>query len=341
MKSFFALLLVCLVAGCHGKGIKTNMIGQMTSITPSTQIFGPVVKMSIPSTTDADGPRIVILDVDGVLLNTNMNGMGSMGDNPVGLFREKLDAIAEDPCVKGVVLRINSPGGGVTATDMMWRELVAFKQRTGLPVVASFLDVGAGGAYYLATAADRIVAHPTTVTGGVGVILNLYLMESAMTTQGVVGVPVKSGENIDLGSPVKPMTEETRQLLQNMADEFAARFRQIVKESRPGLAPAAFAELDGRVFTAPHALKLGFIDEIGYLDDAVQMARELSGCMEARMVMFHRCNDRARSPYALTPNVPLQGAMLPLSIPGLDRSRLPTFLYLWQPDPSLEKWAGH
>jgi protease-4 len=152
---------------------------------------------------------------------------------------------------------------------------------------------------------------------------------------------VKAGENIDLGSPVTAMTEEGRQLLQNMADEFSARFRQIVQDSRPGLQPAALSELDGRVFTATRALKLGFIDEIGYLDDAVQMARELSGSLDARLVMFHRCNDRARSPYALTPNVPLQGGMLPLSVPGLDRSRLPTFLYMWEPDPGLEKWGGH
>jgi protease-4 len=342
MKSFFALLVVCLFAGCcHGNGIKANMVGQVTTIMPPTQIFGPVVKMAIPSTTEADGPRIAVIDVDGVLLNTDMTGMSSLGENPVGLFREKLDAVASDPCIRAVVLRINSPGGAVTASDIMWRDLLAFKQRTGLPVVACMLDVGAGGAYYLATAADRIVAHPTTVTGGVGVILNLYNLHETMSQFNVIGVPVKSGENIDLGSPVQAMTEESRQLLQNMADEFSARFRKIVQDSRPRLQPAALIELDGRVFTASHALKQGFIDEIGYLDDAVQRARELSGAMDARMVMFHRNNDRARSQYAVTPNVPLQGSMLPVSIPGLDRSRLPTFLYLWQPDPALEKWGGH
>ncbi len=120
------------------------------------------------------GPtRVAIIDVDGLILNTPFVGPLSCGENPVALFREKLDAVARDKCVKAVVLRINSPGGGVAACISMRHDLERFKACTKLPVVACLMDTAAGGAYYLASGADQIVAGPATVTGGVGVILNL------------------------------------------------------------------------------------------------------------------------------------------------------------------------
>ncbi|MBW3598643.1 MAG: S49 family peptidase, partial [Planctomycetes bacterium] len=145
-------------------------------------------------------PKVGIIDVDGVLLNRNMTGFGSMGENPVALFREKLNAAAADPSIRAIVLRINSPGGGVSATDTMRHDLEMFKLRTGLPVIACVTDLGAGGAYYLALSADVIVAHPTALVGGVGVIFNLYNLVEAMNLQNVAPVPVRSGEYIDLGS---------------------------------------------------------------------------------------------------------------------------------------------
>ena len=109
---------------------------------------------------------VAVVDVDGILLDSDATGLGSLGENPVAVFRERLDAIECNRRVRAVVLRIHSPGGSVTATDIMWRDLAAFKCRTHLPVVACLMDVAAGGGYYLATGADCIVAHPTTVTGG-------------------------------------------------------------------------------------------------------------------------------------------------------------------------------
>ena len=130
-------------------------------------------------------------------------GFGSLGENPVALFRERLDAIEHNRRVRAVVLRIHSPGGSVTATDIMWRDLAAFKCRTHLPVVACLMDVAAGGGYYLATGADCIVAHPTTVTGAIGCILNVYNLQDLMAQFNIVGIPIKAGKNVDLGSPVK------------------------------------------------------------------------------------------------------------------------------------------
>src|SRR4051812_13529305 len=118
---------------------------------------GPLVEMPVAGHPCPPGAaKVAIVDVDGLLLNQNLTGPYSAGENPVDLFREKLDAAAADPAVCAVVLRINSPGGAVTATDVMWRELRSFRTRTGCPVVACLMDLGCGGAYYLASAGDLI-----------------------------------------------------------------------------------------------------------------------------------------------------------------------------------------
>ncbi len=285
-------------------------------------------------------PRVAILDVDGVLLNNEAVGLGSLGENPVSLFRERLDAVAADSKVVAVVVRINSPGGGVTATDIMWHDLRDFKQQTHLPVLACILDAGAGGAYYLATAADQIVVHPTSVVGGIGVILNLYNLQDTMAQFNITAETIKSGKRIDLGSPVVALDEEGRKLLQAMADSFQHRFKRIVLEARPKVYENEASNFDGRVFTAADALQRGLVDHIGYLNDAIDEASQIAGCQKVNVAFYHRTGDRAQSLYAATPNVPLQGGLLPLSLPGLDRSRMPTFLYLWQLEPSMEKLGG-
>jgi protease-4 len=302
---------------------------------------GPVVQMPLGGPCSANGAKIALVDVDGLLLNMDMTGLYSLGENPVSLLREKLDAIAADACVCAVVLRINSPGGGVTATDIMWRDLQAFRANTHRPVIACLMDVGAGGAYYLATAADAIIAHPTTITGGLGVILNRYNLSGAIGYFSLQALPIKSGKHIDLGNEIiSEPAPERRQLLQAMADDFHERFRQVVTQARPSVDASDPTLFDGRVFAANQALQRRLIDRIGYLDDAIATAREMSHAEQARVVLYHRGNDPAHSPYAITPNVPLQNTVLPISVPGLDRSRLPTFLYLWQPDPTLEKLGG-
>ncbi len=332
----FCLAILALLAGCKHP-VKVITDDRVTVNTPSSRSQQPLTVIPVQGGNER---RIALVDVDGLLLNQPFTGLYSEGENPVALFREKLEGIAASGCYAAVVLRINSPGGGVTASDVMWHDLQEFKARTHLPVIACFMDVGAGGAYYLATAADQIVAHPTTITGGIGVILNLYNLEDAMAQFNVVGTPIKAGDNIDLGTPITPQSEESRAILQKMADEFHARFRRIVSQSRPQLGAAPADVFDGRVFTAEQALSLHLIDSIGYLDQAVDMARQMGGAPGASLVVLHRKNDGARTPYDVTANVPLQSGLLPLSMPGLERSRLPTFLYLWQPEPTMERLSG-
>ena len=357
------LLLASLQAGCRSKPMRVCMDGDMNmngdmNMAGSMNMTGDL-GMSGDLTTSmrtdnrasrlatvtigrgaAGCGKVAIVDVDGLLLNRNIGGFGSMGENPVALFREKLDALEADPGVAAIVLRINSPGGGVTACDIMTRDLRAFRERRGIPVVACLMDVGAGGAYLLASVSDTVVAHPTTVVGGLGVILNSYNLQEAMGQFNVTARPVKAGKLVDAASPVRPLEPEELQMLQGMATEFHGRLKRQIHDGRPAV--AVDAELfDGRVITGEGAAKAGLVDRIGYLDDALAEARGLAGIgVDAAVVMLRRDNDRAYTAFDVTPNSPQQSALIPLNLPGLDRSQLPTFLYVWQPETSLAAAAG-
>ena len=357
------LLLASLQAGCRSKPMRVCMDGDMNmngdmNMAGSMNMTGDLGMSGDLTTsmrTDNRASRlatvtigrgatgcgkVAIVDVDGLLLNRNIGGFGSMGENPVALFREKLDALEADPGVAAIVLRINSPGGGVTACDIMTRDLQAFRERRGIPVVACLMDVGAGGAYLLASASDTVVAHPTTVVGGLGVILNSYNLQEAMGQFNVTARPVKAGKHVDAASPVRPLEPEELQMLQGMATEFHGRLKRQIHDGRPAVAIDAQL-FDGRVITGEAAAKAGLVDRIGYLDDAIAEARGLAGIdAEAAVVMLRRDNDRAYTAFDVTPNSPQQSALIPLNLPGLDRSQLPTFLYVWQPETSLAAAAG-
>jgi protease-4 len=309
---------------------------------PPTNNDRPVVEMPLEGCDDKcdKGPRIAIIDVDGILLNTNYTGPYATGDNPIDLFREKLDA-ARSPEIAAVVLRINSPGGSVTAAEIMWSELMRFKHETRKPIVGCLMDLSCGGGYYLATACDQIVAHPTTVVGGIGVILNLYNFQGTLNLAKVENLSVKSKDSpkIDLDYRLGVMNEDDKEMLIGMADELHGQFKKVVRDRRPAIkdVPETF---DGRVFLARQAKERGLVDEVGHLPDAIALARSLTCNPTAGVVILHRRNDPARTPYATTPNVPLQASLLGVSVPAADRNRLPTFLYLWQPDPSMERLSG-
>ena len=331
------MLVLCVaLCGCRQLPSVETFSHVYTEVSP-IQDGSPVMDMPVVP-GNGSAAKVALIDIDGVLLNRNMTGMSSRGENPVSMFREKLDRVAADSCYCAVVLRINSPGGSVTATDIMWNDLSNFKTRTGLPVVACFMDVGTGGAYYLATAADQIVAHPTTITGSIGVIMNLYNLSDTMEQYSIINRTIKAGQYADRGTSARrEMSEEARMILEDAAKSFHERFRNTVRQGRGLHTPDNASVFDGRIVTAPAAVEQGLIDTIGYLDDAIHIAAMLGGSPGAPAMILHRCNDPALTPYAITPNTPLQSDIIPIDIPGLGRSKLPMFLYLWQPEPSLGK----
>ncbi|WP_235963525.1 S49 family peptidase [Tautonia rosea] len=320
--------------------------------TVSARMEGPI-EINLPTVTDpgpmavvpvrsgragGGGARVALVEVDGLLLNQAPTGPYSAGENPVAAFRERLDAIANDPSIRAVVVRINSPGGSVTACDIMAEDLRRFRERSGLPVVCCLMDLGTSGAYYLAVGADRIVAHPTTVTGGIGALINRYNLQDAMAQFNILAEPITSGPLVNMGNVAEPLSDDAARLLQGMADRFAERFGQRVLEHRPNLDDDARDLLaDGRVVPADEALTLGLVDRLGYLDDAITEAEQRAGIPEfgAEVVLLKRPGDPARSVYSVTPNRPIQRELFPISYPGLDRAKVPTFLYLWAPDPTL------
>jgi protease-4 len=348
------------VRGDMGVDGDITMNGTMNTVSKTDNTASPIRPVEIKAASTGSTSRIAIVDVDGLLIDRNFSGFGSMGENPVALFREKMRWIESDPTISAVVLRINSPGGGVTASDMLAHQLQHLKEARSIPVVACLMTTGTGGAYYLATHADSIVAHPTSVVGGIGVILNNYNMEDTLGQFNIVSLPIKSGDKIDVGSPERMMQRDERDLLQAMADEFHARFIEQVRSSRGnrlvvtgvpsepndleiedagGQSPDANAgdliPFDGRVVSGVQAHTLGLVDQTGYLDDAVELAARMAGLSSSpALVLLRRDNDRAMSEFDVTPNVPMT-SILPIQLPGLDRSAMPTFLYLWQPDPSV------
>lgn len=345
------LVLLCL-AGCHplpltgalraDANVAAQFNGAVTVQIPTAPDPGPMVPVVVRDGAAGPGsPRVAIVDVDGLILNRNLVGLYSVGENPVAAFREKLEIAANDPRVGAVVLRINSPGGGVTATDILAEELRRFRNASGKPVVACLMDLGTGGAYYLAVGADRIVAHPTTITGGLGAIVNHYNLMDAMAQLNVLADPIKAGDRIDMGSVMGPLDDESRALLQEMADGFRDRFHARVRQCRPKMTDADLdAVHDGRILAAPKALGLHLIDRIGYVEDAIAEAAGLAGIPGPEVVLIQRASHPGRSIYSITPNVPIQGEIVPFSYPGLERTKLPTFLYLWQPDPTVTKIGG-
>lgn len=322
--------------------VATTVQGTLEVKVPALPEPGELAEVIVrPSPTGPGSARVALIDVDGLILNQNFAGPYSAGDNPVSAFREKLGAAGSDPRVRAVVLRVNSPGGGVTAADILAEDLARFRRETGKPVVASLMDLATGGAYYLAVGADRVVAHPTTITGGVGVILNLYNLEDAMAALNVRAEPIKAGPLVDMGSVTARVPDEARALLQEMADGFRDRFRDRVASRRPRMGPSDLASIaDGRVVPATRALSLNMVDRLGYLDDAIDEAGGLAGVENVEVVAYRRPGTAGRSAFAVAPNAPIQGDLIPLSYPGLDRSKTPTFLYLWQPDPTVLRQSG-
>ena len=345
----FLVGLVILTCGCQRFLVRTQNrvafdgpVDSRVDIPPVSPLAGPVQPVVVGEGNPAG--RVAVIDVDGILLNTPFVGPSSVGENPVALFREKLDVAEADTCVRAVVLRVNSHGGGVAACIAMRRDLERFKTRTGRPVVACLLDTATGGAYYLASAADQILAGEATVTGGVGVILNLFNLKDLMAQFNILPQLIKAGDLADIGTSSRPLKDDEKQILQTMAEEFYARLIADIKRSRPGVKAEDGTTFDGRIFTSTQARARGLVDAVGDLDTAVQLASQLAHCgsdgTRPQVVLYRRGNDPAHSVYAVTANVPLQGAGIFPSLPGLDRTKLPTFLSMWQPELSMEKMGG-
>lgn len=203
----------------------------------------------------------------------------------------QLNKARHDSQIKAILLKVNSPGGTITASDLLYHELAEYKAKTGNKVVVVMMDLAASGAYYISLPADMIMAHPTTLTGSVGVI---FMRPKAFALMDKIGLGVeinKFGRNKDMGSPFRESSAEDKQLMQNMVDRFGERFTGLVKKHRNLDAKAQELVATARIFNADEALQLKLIDKIGYLSDAVRETRKMAGLADdARVVVYRRAS---------------------------------------------------
>jgi len=277
--------------------------------------------------------KVLLIDISNVITDTpSKRAFGLVEEeSTIERVESELKRADDDKRIKAIVLRINSPGGGVTASDVLYSDLVRFKRKHDVPVVAALGDLAASGGYYVACAADRIVAHPTTVTGSIGVILMNLNLEGLLAKVGVRNETFKAGVHKDLLSPFRGATPEERRIVQTILDSLHARFVSVVRENRPRLDEARVAELtDGRIFDASQALAAGLVDEIGDLPAAIAAAEEAAGVTEARVVMYHRSDETRENIYSAAFGLPAQVNILPLDL-GAVAGGGARFMYLWAP----------
>ena len=277
------------------------------------------------------GGKILLIQLDGVLSEeATSTSFFLPGESRVARLREELQLARRDSDIRALLLRINSPGGTVTASDILYDEILRFKRERQVPVVAQLMGIAASGGYYVAMSADRIMAQPTSVTGSIGVIFGGINVSGLMEKIGIENQTLTSGPYKDAGSMLREMTPEERAQLQSVLDDMYQRFVTVVQAGRPRLQREEIAKLaDGRIYSAPQALQHGLVDELGDLHDAVDATERAAGLVKSRVVTYHRpreFRDNLYSVAAPPSRIELGGsswwkALLPT----------PSFLYLWTP----------
>ncbi len=321
---FFVGLVVLLALGAGGCGGLNVNIGAESRKEP--------LKEYVLEGKGAD--KVLVMTVEGFISDAPRKGFFSDRGSVLEETVSQLQLAEKDNEVKAVVLKIDSPGGSVTATDILYREILDFRERSGKTVVAVLMDVAASGGYYIALAADRIVAHPTTITGSVGVVFISPKIEGLMGKLGVSVDVNKSGKEKDMGSPFRPATAEEKKILDGLTESLGSVFvdltamrRKIEPSARPEIARA-------RVYLAKDALRLKLIDKIGYVKSAIAEARDLAGLpKDARVIVYRRTRYPNDNVYAIS-SARGSGGSAPLvdvSLPGIIPSLQSGFYYLWAP----------
>jgi protease-4 len=250
--------------------------------------FGPEPAAAGPWGEDlvqGEGTRkIAVVNVQGEIVSGSEGFLGS-AEATSGNLVSQLEQARNDDAVSAVVLRLNTPGGSVVASDEIARE-IAKVRRAGKAVVAAMGEVAASGGYFLAAGANSIVANPSTITGSIGVIMVLLNLEGAAGKLGVEPIVVKAGRLKDIGSPFRDMTPSERRLFQRLLDEAHVRFMNVVSRGRQMPMRRVRGIADGRILSGEQAREAGLVDRLGTFDDAVAEAKRLERLNEARVVEY-------------------------------------------------------
>ncbi|MBI3755508.1 MAG: signal peptide peptidase SppA [Deltaproteobacteria bacterium] len=217
------------------------------------------------------GDKVAVVEVDGIITE------------PESINKQIKEFVERDD-VKAIVVRINSPGGGVGPSQEIYREVK--KASAKKKIIASMGAVAASGGYYIAAAADKIVANPGTITGSIGVIMEFANAEELLNKIGFKGYVIKSGEYKDIGSPLRGMKDDEKRLLQNVIDDVHQQFVGIVAENRKLKIDAVKKFADGRIFSGQQAKDIGLVDDIGNFQDAIDIAASMASIKGKPIVLY-------------------------------------------------------
>ena len=210
------------------------------------------------------GDRIAVVRIEGVILDATDT-------------LDELKKYKDNPSVKAILIRINSPGGAVVPSQEIYEEIQKIRKENGKKIIISMGTLAASGGYYIASASDRIIANPGTLTGSIGVIMELMNVEGLFKKVGVESMVIKSGLRKDVGSPFRSMTPEEKEYLQKVMDDVHFQFIDAVAKGRGMTVDAVRLLADGRVFTGRQALENNLVDELGDFEDALHAAGKMVG----------------------------------------------------------------
>jgi protease-4 len=300
--------------------------------TPKIRLFpsqaDPLQEYTLEGKADE---KILVIQIRGVISDAPREGFVRTRPSVVQEVVSQLRLAEKDENVKAVILKINSPGGSVTASDILYNEIAAFKKRNETTVVAALMGLAASGGYYIALPADYILAHPTTITGSIGVIFARPKVAGLMQKIGVTVEVNKSGADKDMGSPFRPTSVEEEKIFQALTDSLGVRFIDLVAGHRK-LEPGVVARIStARVYLADEAMALGLVDEVGYLESAVKQAKKLAGLAEDAKVVVYR---RVEYPDDNIYNTSTQygggkASLISMELPGSLHHIQTGFYYLW------------
>ncbi|WP_053218634.1 signal peptide peptidase SppA [Virgibacillus senegalensis] len=232
------------------------------------------------------GKKIAVLDLQGVIQDTGSNSLLNTSGYNHQNFLRMLEKAGEDNRTDGIIIRVNTPGGGVVESAEIHDKMVEIQENTDKPVYVSMGNTAASGGYYISAPADKIVANSATLTGSIGVIMESINYAELAEEYGIDFNTIKSGKYKDIMSGSRPMTEDEEDILQTMVDELYGEFVQVIVDGR-GMDEDTVRRLgDGRVYTGKQALENGLIDELGTMEDTIAMMEEDHDLGEAQVVQY-------------------------------------------------------